>query len=88
MTPGSNSLAASSTGSTCQNAILLKSLWVLLKHNPLIVFLSPWWFLRGRVYLKRQITRRVSFDVSCLPCHIDFLRFLTPCSPGRRGTLP
>ncbi len=36
----------------------------------------PAWLLKGRAYLKQQVTRWVSLDVSVLPYREEFLDYL------------
>jgi len=56
--------------------LLFESFYVLLKHNPLFVFIIPFWLLRGKAYLKYQIAARVEVDVTLLPYNKKFLEFL------------
>jgi 4-hydroxybenzoate polyprenyltransferase len=56
--------------------ILWESLFALLKINLAYIFLVPFWLLRGKAYLKQEITRRVTLDVTCLPYNSELLSFL------------
>src|SRR5262245_34713385 len=64
-------------GTLIKTNMLLESLVVLLKGNLLYLFLLPFWLLKGRAHLKKQIAQRVTLNVSCLPYHAAFLAFLT-----------
>ncbi len=63
-------------GTILKTDLLWESLLVLLKKEPLCVFLLPIWLLKGKAYLKKQIARRVELDVSILPYRSDFLGYL------------
>lgn len=47
--------------------LLLESALLLLKRNPLYLFAFPWWLLRGRTTLKREIAKRAQPDPATLP---------------------
>ncbi len=75
-------------GTLTYSDLLLESLFALLRHNPLAVFLLPWWLFQGKAYLKAQIALRVDVDVTTLPYHATFLEFLrAEHARGRRLTL-
>jgi 4-hydroxybenzoate polyprenyltransferase len=54
-------------GTLVKTDLLVESLLALLKQDILALFLVPWWLLKGRAYLKRQVSRRVSLNVRALP---------------------
>lgn len=75
-------------GTLVRSDVLVESLLLLIKHNPLTVLLLPWWLLRGRAYVKQQIARRVRLNVASLPYQTDLLQFLTEqYQTGRRLVL-
>lgn len=85
---GSLPLCVDLDGTLVKSDMLLESLLLLLKRNPLIIALLPWWLLRGRAHLKQQIAQRVRLNVACLPYQLDFLLFLTEqYQAGRRLVL-
>jgi hypothetical protein len=49
---------------------------LLLKKQPLALLNIPIWLSGGRANLKREITRRVDFDVATLPVNENFLEYL------------
>lgn len=55
---------------------MMESLRLLLKANPLYIFLFPWWLKRGRAYFKRQISSRVKINPALLPYRPTVLDFL------------
>lgn len=54
-------------GTLLRSDMLYESLLTLLACNPLYVFLLPFWLLRGKAALKREIASRVSLLVEHLP---------------------
>ena len=54
-------------GTLIHSDLLLESFVLLIKRNPLFLFMVPLWMLRGKAYLKAEIARRVTLDGSALP---------------------
>ena len=54
-------------GTLIHSDLLLESFLLLIKHNPLYLFLVPLWLLKGKAHLKQQIASRVRLDGSALP---------------------
>jgi 4-hydroxybenzoate polyprenyltransferase len=54
-------------GTLIHTDLLLESFLLLIKRNPLYLFLVPLWLLRGKANLKAQIARRVTLDGAALP---------------------
>lgn len=57
--------------------LLLKSSIGVLRQNPLLVFIYPVWFLRGKGYLKDQLVKRFPIDASRLKYNqkvIDYIK--------------
>jgi 4-hydroxybenzoate polyprenyltransferase/phosphoserine phosphatase len=64
-------------GTLARTDLLVESFVALIKQNPVYILATLFWFLRGKAYLKRQISQRVNLDISVLPYHqelIDHLR--------------
>jgi len=75
-------------GTLAHTDLFVESFVALIKQNPLYIFAALFWFLRGRAYLKRQVSRRVNLDVSVLPYHQELLGHLgEQRSHGRRIVL-
>jgi len=74
---GLPALAVDLDGSLIKTDLLLESVVTLLKQEPWRALLLPLWLLRGKAYLKRQVARRVSMDVTALPYRQDLLDYLT-----------
>ena len=69
-------LAVDLDGTLLKTNLLLEALLALLHQKPLYILLLPLWLFRGKAYLKQQIARRVSLDVSALPYRNEFLDYL------------
>jgi len=75
-------------GTLVRTDLLVESFLALIKQNPLYLFLLPFWLLRGRAFLKQQISQRVILDVSLLPYHRELLDHLkVQRAQGRRLVL-
>jgi 4-hydroxybenzoate polyprenyltransferase len=64
-------------GTLIRSDLLLESLMLLIKRNPLYLFLAPLWLLRGKAVLKAEIAARVELDPEALPYNREFLQWLT-----------
>ncbi len=47
-----------------------------LKENPLLIFIYPLWFLRGKGYLKEQLAKRFSIDIKILTYNQDVINYI------------
>ncbi len=63
-------------GTLIYSDMLWESLAVLLRRNPLFIFMVPIWFMGGRAHLKRELAARVSVEVELLPYNEPFVDFL------------
>ncbi|MFM0203756.1 UbiA family prenyltransferase [Paraburkholderia fungorum] len=63
-------------GTLTHTDLLVESFLLLLKRNPLYIFLCFAWLLHGKANLKAQIASRVAIDVSLLPYNAKLLEFL------------
>lgn len=66
---------------------LLESLLLLIKQKPFCLPLLPVWLLKGKAFLKQQVARRVTLDISCLPYHAALLTYLTEQHKGGRAII-
>ncbi|HWM65622.1 MAG TPA: UbiA family prenyltransferase [Steroidobacteraceae bacterium] len=64
---------------------LLESTLLLLKRNPLNVFLLALWLLRGRAVLKAEIASRVVLNPAALPYNREFVSWLETERAGGRS---
>jgi 4-hydroxybenzoate polyprenyltransferase/phosphoserine phosphatase len=63
-------------GTLIATDLLWESTFQLLKQNMFYLFLLPIWALRGKGYLKHQISLRVAIDPAILPYRGDFISYL------------
>ena len=82
---GSVPLCVDMDGTLIRTDVLWESVVLLLKRRPHCLLALPFWFLRGRAHLKRQVARRVELDPATLPYHRELLEFLrTEQTQGRK----
>lgn len=75
-------------GSLIRTDFLHESILGLLRSRPWILFLLPWWLLRGKAYLKAEIARHVAIDVTSLPLNEEVLDLVRQArAAGRRVAL-
>lgn len=63
-------------GTLIHSDLLLETFLLLVKRNPLYVFLIFFWLLGGKAALKAQIAKRVILNPEALPYHQAFLQWL------------
>lgn len=64
-------------GTLLDSDVLYESVLALLARNPLYLLLFPFWLLRGKAFLKRELARRVTLPAETLPYNpqvLDLLR--------------
>lgn len=72
-------------GALIKTDLLLEGSYAMIKENPLLILRLPSWLLRGKVYFKDQVAKRVRINVRSLPYHADFLEYLRKeSSRGRK----
>jgi 4-hydroxybenzoate polyprenyltransferase len=69
-------LAVDLDGTLVKTDLLIESMMALVQRNPAYLLVIPFWLLRGRAFLKREISRRITLDPNVLPYHGEFLAFL------------
>lgn len=75
-------------GTLINSDLLLESFLELIKQNLLLLFIVPFWLLKGKANLKHQIARRVEIRADLLPYNADLLEYLrTQKSAGRKLVL-
>lgn len=63
-------------GTLIRSDLLLESFVLLIKRNPLYLFLVPLWLLRGKAVLKAEISARVTLKAAALPYNTEFVDWL------------
>ena len=71
-------------GTLVKTDLLTESFVALMKQKPLYMFWLPFWFLRGKAYLKQQVARMVSLDIQELPYRRELLDYLRRERTGGR----
>ena len=67
-------------GTLITGDLLWESLLRLVFVRPLVLLLFPFWVLRGRAYLKRQVASRIAIDAKSLPYREELLSDLREAS--------
>lgn len=76
MSNGTFPLCVDLDGTLTHTDLLAESLVLLLKRNPAYALLLVVWLLRGKSYLKEQVSKRVTIDIKLLPYNDRLLSFL------------
>ncbi len=69
-------LAVDLDGTLVKTDLMAESLLALVRRNPFYLLVIPFWLLRGRAFLKREISRRMTLEIHVLPFHGEFLAYL------------
>lgn len=79
----SRALCVDLDGTLLDSDILYESLLALLARNPLYLFVVPFWLLRGKAAVKRELASRVRIPAETLPYNEQVLELLrsTPQRP-------
>ncbi|NGZ88050.1 UbiA family prenyltransferase [Duganella aceris] len=64
-------------GTLIHSDLLLESMLLLIKRNPLYLFCLPFWLLKGKAGLKAEIAKRVALNPAALPYNTEFLQWAT-----------
>ncbi|MEL6946437.1 MAG: hypothetical protein AAFO73_02230, partial [Pseudomonadota bacterium] len=54
-------------GTLVRTDLLHEAVFMLLRSQPWMLFVLPFWLLKGRTHLKMELARRVTPDASTLP---------------------
>lgn len=63
-------------GTLIRTDLLVESFLILIKQKPWLVFVIPFWLLRGKSVLKEEIASRVDLNVETLPYQSGLVEFL------------
>src|SRR5262245_5560710 len=81
-------LAVDLDGTLIATDLLWEGLFLLLRRNPLYLFMVPVWLLSGPARLKQEIASRVEIDATVLPYREELVeRLRAERSAGRRIVL-
>jgi 4-hydroxybenzoate polyprenyltransferase len=71
--PLANALCIDLDGTLIRSDLTLECLLGVLKSQPWLVIVLPFWWLKGRSYLKHRLVQASRLDVTVLPYHADVL---------------
>jgi len=75
-------------GSLVATDTLIESVLLLAKQQPLSLFRLPFWLMKGKAYMKRQIADRVSLNAASLPYRTSLMEYIhQERADGRRIVL-
>lgn len=63
-------------GTLVKTDTLLESLLLLIKNNPFLVLLLPFWLLQGKALFKRRIAEETELDAASLPYNTAVLEYI------------
>ncbi len=63
-------------GTLVRTDMLLETLLLLLKKNPLYLLMLPFWLRRGKAHLKQEVSKRVEIDPASLPYDEPLIAYL------------
>lgn len=69
-------LLVGNEGVLVETELVWESFYLLLKRDPLVLFMLPFWLLRGPTFTVQQITGRVAPDVEYLPYNKQLVVYL------------
>ena len=78
-------LAVDLDGTLLRTDLLWEGLAGLLKRTPWLFLLLPFWWMRGRAYLKARLAAAVPLDIATLPVSETFLAWLREQHAAGRG---
>ncbi len=63
-------------GTVIATDLFWEALATAVKQNILVLFLVPFWMLRGKAFLKSELAKRVTLDATTLPYRREFVDYL------------
>ncbi len=63
-------------GTVIATDLLWEALVAAAKKNILVLFLLPFWLLKGKAFLKFELAKRITLDVATLPYRQEFIDYL------------
>jgi len=63
-------------GTLLNSDMLFESVLIMLKNNPFLLFLLPFWLLKGKAKLKNNIFSRIEFNASALPYRKEVISYI------------
>jgi len=63
-------------GTLVKSDLLVEGIFALIKQQFMLIFMLPFWLLKGKAYFKNSIFYHVDFDFSALPYSSEFVDYL------------
>lgn len=63
-------------GTLIKSDALFESVIQLIKYNPLLIFILPFWLMKGKPNLKEEINKRIDFNASALPYNYELIEYI------------
>lgn len=76
MTTSQRPLVVDLDGTLIHTDLLHECALAFIKNKPQLVFLLPFWLMKGKALLKERLAREVMIDVASLPFHHELLSWL------------
>lgn len=76
MTANQSPLVVDLDGTLIHTDLLHECVLALLKNKPHLIFLLPFWLLKGKANLKQKLANAVVLDVTCLPFNLELIAWL------------
>jgi 4-hydroxybenzoate polyprenyltransferase len=80
----SSTLYVDLDGTFTKSDLLFESLIIAIKNNPFTLILCFFWLLKGRAYLKHQLSLRADINTKLLPLNSEFYAFLLEEKANKR----
>lgn len=78
-------LIADLDGTLLKTDVLYESLILLIKKNPLYIFIIPFWLMKGKSFIKKMAIDRIDFSFENMPFNQDVIDYiLSEKSKGRK----
>lgn len=63
-------------GTITRTDTLYESIFQLIKKSPLLIFMIPFWIIKGKAYLKTRVAEKVSINPETLPYNNELLEYI------------
>lgn len=74
-------------GTLIHSDLTFESLLAALKQAPWLIFVVPWWLLKGKSHLKDQLSRRAHPDIAVLPYNPHVIDLVREARESGRSTV-
>ena len=74
-------------GTLIATDLLFEAFFLMLKQRPLCLFFTPFWLLKGKVYLKEKLANHVVFNMETLPYRESILNLIKTAREEGRAVI-